>query len=151
MRSICLKLSTLGALTALVWGCGPGFAEQVAVRRGRYQATVNGWVVDQKPQGETVERSIALDVLVTHDSPEPLPGLTVEISHLGPDRKEKRHLREWIDTDGLTAGAAKQFTLHLDGAGYGPGDLFRAAVRDPIPAAERSQYREFSRSAGGAE
>jgi hypothetical protein len=149
MRSIFLRLSALGVLTALVWACGPGYAEQVAVRRGRYQATVNGWVVDQKPRGETVERSIALDVLVTHDSPEPLPGLTLDLSHLGPDRKEKRHWREWISTEGLAPGAAKQVSLHLDGAGYAPGDLFQAAVRDPIPAAERPQYREFSRSAGG--
>jgi hypothetical protein len=144
-----LRLSALGALTALVWGCGPGYADRVAARRARYQATVNGWVVDQNPQAETVEQSIALDVLVSHDSPEPLAGLTLDVSHLGADRKEKRHLREWIDTDGLAAGAAKQFTLRLDGALYAPGDLFKVAVRDPVPAADRSLYREFSRSARG--
>jgi hypothetical protein len=143
------RLVALGAVTALVWGCGPGRAERIAAQRARYQATVNGWVVEQKPGsqnpgGQSVEQSIALDVQLSHDSPEALAGITLDVSHRGADKKEKRHLREWVDVAGLAAGDSRQVTLHLDGSGYSPGDLFRVEVREPVPAADRPLYREFS-------
>lgn len=137
----------LAGLAALAFaGCVPE-AERVMEARSRYEATVNGWVVEQTPRAQSgVEQRVLLDVLVRHqpgDSVEPLPGFTLDVSHTGPDRREKEHRRVWVDASRIAPGPGSLVTLTLDGLDVRPGDRFRVEVRNPIPAGERGGYREF--------
>lgn len=134
---------------ALAGGCVPE-AERVMAARSRYEATVNGWVVEQTPRPSepagAVEQRVLLDVLVRYqpgDSGEPLPGVTLDVSHTGPDRQEKGRRQVWVDTSKIAPGPGSQVTLTLDGLDVRPGDRFRVEVRKPIPAGERGDYREF--------
>ncbi len=91
-----------------------------------------------------VGQKILLDVLIQHDSTERLPGLTVDVSMVDPGKQEKEHWRVWFDTSGMAKATPTQFTHILEGVAYEEGDGFSAEVRHPVPAEERSEYREFA-------
>lgn len=141
------KLPALAAgllLTALAAGCGPSRVERVEQVRSRYQAAVSGWVVEQDPATLPVKQSVLLDLVVSHDSPEKLPGITLDLTQTGADRQEKRRWRVWVDTSGIEPGPGRQVSHDLGTVELAPGDRFAVEVRHPVPAAERDGYREFS-------
>jgi len=155
-----------GALTLIV-GCAEQSPEdKIAALRSYYQAEFNGFLVSQTPvepdaadavaveEGEASEPEIAtevelrtvllLDLLVQHSSPERLPGITVDVSMVDSQEREKEHWRVWVETADLAKATHKQVSHEVEVDNYEEGDGFWAEVRHPIPAAERSEYREFS-------
>lgn len=91
-----------------------------------------------------VEETVRLDILIQHRSDEILPGLTVDVSMVDSSENEKGHWRVWFDTSEVTKATVTQFTHILEDVGYEEGDGFFVEVRHPVPADERSEYREFS-------
>jgi hypothetical protein len=88
--------------------------------------------------------SILFDLLVRFDGPEPLPGITLEVTHADPFEKEKEVRLHFIETASFT-GAEKiqQVSFVLDDFAYEDGDLFSVDYREVVPEADRAGYREF--------
>lgn len=109
---------------------------------------------DEAPEGEVTEEAmvpaepaatnVQLDVLIRHRSPEKLPGITVDVSMVDADQKEKGHWLWWVDTANIAKSNVTQFTYVLEDVSYEEGDGFYVEVRHPVPTEERAQYREFS-------
>ncbi|MFQ5349884.1 MAG: hypothetical protein ACE5EG_05510 [Thermoanaerobaculia bacterium] len=91
--------------------------------------------------------NIMLDILIQHDSPEILPGITVDISMADGAGNEKGSWRVWFDTSKMKKANVTQYTHVLEDVPYEEGDGFFAEVRHPVPVEERGEYSEFS-SAG---
>ncbi|TNF71954.1 MAG: hypothetical protein EP299_10550 [Acidobacteria bacterium] len=91
-----------------------------------------------------VVQKVLLDILIQHDSPEKLPGLTVDISMVDAQGNDKGHWRVWFDTANIVKATPTQFTHVLEDIGYVEGDGFFVEVRQPIPASEYGDYKEFS-------
>jgi hypothetical protein len=124
--------------------CGRSGADDVAARRAKTTAEVTGFVVQDQPGGE---RRIVLDLTVRSEAKPPLEGVTLDVSIAGPDGKERERRRIWVETRGLGPGGI-QLSVPLEDVDYRPGDGYWVEVRNPVPAAERGEYREFA--AGGA-
>lgn len=95
---------------------------------------------------EPANPDIMLDILIQHDSPTILPGVTVDITHVDADKNEKGSWKVWFDTSTVKKANVTQYTHVLEDVPYVEGDGFFAEVRHPVPAEERSQYRELSGS-----
>ncbi|MGB3564865.1 MAG: hypothetical protein WBC09_17575, partial [Thermoanaerobaculia bacterium] len=91
-----------------------------------------------------VVQEVMMDILIQHDSAEMLPGLTVDISMVDAQGNDKGHWRVWFDTADIPKATPTQFTHVLEDIGYVEGDGFFAEVRQPIPASEYGDYKEFS-------
>jgi hypothetical protein len=90
---------------------------------------------------------IMLDILIQHDSPELLPGITVDISMADSAGNEKGAWKVWFDTATVRKANVTQYSHVLEDVPYVEGYGFFAEVRHPVPAEERGEYSEFS-SAG---
>lgn len=86
---------------------------------------------------------LSLDILVSTTAPEPIPGLTVELEHVGADDSVKDTRQIFLDTSGVQKGISATETVKVEGVDYTEGDKFRVYVRTPVPAAEQSNYAEF--------
>lgn len=93
---------------------------------------------------EPVNPDIMLDVLIQHDSPELLPGVTVDVSMADGAGNEKGSWKVWFDTSAMKKANVTQYTHVLQDVPYEEGYGFFAEVRHPVPAAERGEYKEFS-------
>ena len=91
--------------------------------------------------------NILLDILIQHDSPEKLPGITVDISMADADGNEKGAWKAFFDTSKMLKANVTPYSHVLEDVPYEEGDGFFAEIRHPVPAAERGDYEEFS-SAG---
>lgn len=89
-------------------------------------------------------QDIVVDILLQHDSPEKLPGITLDISMVDPSKAEKAHWRVWVDTANLVKATGSQFAHILEDVDYMEGDGFSVEVRHPVPEAERGDYKEFA-------
>ena len=87
---------------------------------------------------------VILDILVSCNSREPLAGLTLDVSHVGAAKQEKRRHRVWVDTSKLGNGAKTQVSHVLEDIDYEEGDGFHVEVRRLVPPGERGDYPEFS-------
>lgn len=96
-----------------------------------------------------VRQDIAIDILLQHDSPEKLPGITLDIEMVDAAEKTKNTWKVWVDTATLPKATGTQFTHLLEDVDYEEGDGFNVEVRSPVPPEERSEYREFSAPAAG--
>jgi hypothetical protein len=90
---------------------------------------------------------IMLDILIQHDSPELLPGITLDISMADGAGNAKGDWKVWFDTATMKKANVTQYTHVLEDVPYEEGDGFFVEVRHPVPAEERGEYSEFS-SAG---
>lgn len=99
-----------------------------------------------------VRQDVILDILVSRQSREALPGITVDIEHVGPkpERAVKETYRAYLDTSGVHRGVAAQLVHRLEDVEYVEGDGFHVEVRHPVPPEERHQYREFQEAAEGS-
>ncbi len=150
--------------------------EKVAQVRSLYKAKLNGFIVTEEPVGGVEEvvvtevsaeeqaeevtaeeglesfepvplvQKVLMDILIQHRSAEKLPGLTVDISMVDGQGNEKGHWRVWFDTADIPKATPTQFTHILEDIGYVEGDGFLAEVRQPVPASEYGDYKEFSPS-----
>ncbi len=96
---------------------------------------------------EPANPNIMLDILIQHDSPKLLAGITLDISMADSAGNEKGAWKVWFDTSKMKKANVTQYTHVLEDVPYEEGDGFFAEVRHPVPAAERGEYSEFS-SAG---
>lgn len=96
-----------------------------------------------------VSQDVILDLLVRWDGRDPLPGLTIDITHADVDGNEKGSHRAYIETADVHRGPPTQMVHHLEDVPYEEGDGFHAEVVSPVPAGERAQYREFSEGGEG--
>jgi hypothetical protein len=143
VRAVLVPLLGALALAALGAACAGDPVARLEARRARYTATVQSFVVrdEAEPGGQP---KIVLDLLIEHDDTgEALPGITLDVSMADSSGTEKAHRRIWVDTSRVGPGGA-QTSLQLDDLPYQPGDGFFAEVRSPVPAGDRSDYREFS-------
>ena len=93
---------------------------------------------------EPVNPDILLDILIQHDSPELLPGVTVDISLADAAGTEKASWKVYFDTSTVKKANVTQYTHVLTDVPYEEGDGFFAELRHPVPAAERGEYKEFA-------
>lgn len=96
-----------------------------------------------------IRQDVALEILLQHDSPEKLSGITLDVEMVDSDRNPKNSWKVWVDTSKLPKATGTQFTHLLEEVDYVEGDGFNVEVRSPIPPEERSEYREFSEASSG--
>jgi len=113
-----------------------------------------------EPLGETAEaeapvevplrQDVILDILVSREGHEALPGITVDVTQADAQDNEKASWKVYLDTSDLSRGPGVQMVHRLEDVDFEEGDGFFVEVRHPIPAAERGEYREFQEPAEGA-
>lgn len=97
-----------------------------------------------------VRQDVLLDILLRFDGQDALDGLTLDITHVDPDKQEKGAYKAYIDVSDVHRGPPAQIVHRLEDVPYEEGDGFHAEVRSPVPAAERDQYREFAETGEGS-
>ncbi|MFP3941425.1 MAG: hypothetical protein ACLF0P_14090 [Thermoanaerobaculia bacterium] len=90
-----------------------------------------------------VRQDVILDILVSHESRESLPGITVDVTQVDAEETPKNVWRVYLDTGDILPGPGTQLTHRLEDVDVESGDAFHVEVRHPVPAAERGEYREF--------
>ena len=99
---------------------------------------------EMMPEGPVpVVQDIILDIVVSHDSFDKLPGVTVDISMQDGSQAEKGSWKVWVETAALEKGNHLQITHLLEGVSYEEGDGFFVEVRSPIAPEEQGDYPEF--------
>lgn len=96
-----------------------------------------------------VLQNVGVDILLQHDSPEKLPGITLDIEMVDSNEQPKNSWKLWVDTSSLPKATGTQFTHLLENIDYVEGDGFSVEVRSYVPPEERGEYREFSDPLGG--
>jgi len=154
-----LPRAALAVALAAAAACAPDSPEdRIAALRSRYTASLNSFAVEQTPLEPAAEApadtplldpiptrdDVMLDVLVQRRSDEPLPGLTLDVTQVDGERREKRHYRIWIDVSQITKGRGQSVSHRLPDVDFEEGDGFHVEVRHPVPPEERGEYREFS-------
>ncbi len=106
----------------------------------------SGEVLEEEAPVESGPRAtdVILHLLVRFGGKEALPGITVEVTQADPFGKEKEPTLHWIETAGMVKSDVKQVDLKLEGLEFEEGDAFAVLLRAPVPAEQRSQYREFT-------
>ena len=90
-----------------------------------------------------VRTDAILDIVVSTDGEEQLPGLTLDIEHLDAERRAKDRRTFWVETAALARGQSAQVTHVLENVAWETGDAYSVAVRKPIPPDGTAGYREF--------
>jgi len=90
-----------------------------------------------------VRTDVLLDLLVASQADAPLDGITVELEQVDSNQAVKDTRMLWVETPNLARGVGAQVTVTVEDVDYTEGDGFRVDVESPVPANERSQYREF--------
>ena len=122
-------------------------AEPMAPEAALEEGEGEGEMAEPMEMAPPANPDILLDVLIQHDSPDLLAGITVDVSMADGSGTEKGAWKIWFDTATVKKANATQYTHVLEDVPYEEGDGFFAEVRHPVPAEERGDYREFS-SAG---
>jgi hypothetical protein len=175
VRRISYLVLSMTLVLLVAGACGPPQSpeERVAELRSRYDAMLNGFVVNQAPveeamaeempmemeaeeaaepameEGEMMAepmpllQEVLLDILVSTTSRETLPGLTVDITQVDAEKNVKQTWRVYLDTSAVHRGPGTQITHRLEGVEYQEGDGFNVEVRHPVPPEERGEYQEF--------
>ncbi|RMH16864.1 MAG: hypothetical protein D6696_17265 [Acidobacteria bacterium] len=91
---------------------------------------------------------IFFDLVVGFEGREPLPGITVDITHASADEQVKEVRRHFIETPNLHRGGSQQIGFELDFPDFEEGDVFAVDVRQVVPPEERHLYPEFAEASG---
>jgi hypothetical protein len=163
MTSLTLRAASVALLLIGAHGCGPRVTheEKVELLRSHYTASLESLTVKQEPMvagaaegggggaaepaAPVVRTDAILDIVVSTDAEEQLPGLTLDIEHLDADRRSKDRCTFWVETAALARGQSAQVSHVLENVAWKTGDAYSVEVRQRIPLAERSGYREFER------
>lgn len=154
-------------------------AERVSETRSGYSAKLNGFVVHQVPQPEEeapveeaegpvepgaegegegdeetaeevpLRQDVILDILVSRDSRESLPGLTVDVTQADAQENEKARWKVYLDVSDVMRGPGTQISYRLEDVEVEEEDYFHVEVRHPVPPGERGEYREFQEHTEG--
>ncbi len=122
-------------------------AEEAEVMEG--EAAAEGAMEGEGEEGTLEEQgprtvTVLFDLIVRFDGlRESLPGITIEIVHTDPFDKEKARYRQWVETDGMEKGNARQLSFEREIPDYESGDEFSIEFREHIPREEWGDYREF--------
>ena len=92
----------------------------------------------------SVKQDVLIDVLIGTGASETLDGLTLDVEHVDANHQLKQRYLHWVDTSSVVKGNTVQVTVVVEGVEYEEGDVFSVSLRTPVPADERSGYREFS-------
>ena len=136
------------ALEAAEADQGDGPAEDVAGAAEAEEAAEGEESMEEGAEADgprTVQ--VLFDLIVRFDGRQSLPGITVDVSHNDPFDKEKARYQQWIETDGMSRGDARQLDFSLEIPDYETGDQFAIEFQAFIPPEERGNYREFSEAA----
>lgn len=90
--------------------------------------------------------NVLLDISLRHEGAGKLPGVTLDITQADGSGTEKGQWKVYVDTSDLAV--EKQITHTLEDVDYVDGDGFHVEVRSHVPAAEQSEYQEFSQGGG---
>ncbi len=156
------RLVVLFGLLAIVVGCQEKDpALLVESLRAQYTAQAQSFYIDERvveaepvldSEGQevsiepTVERDLLLDIVVKNGSQSRLETLTVEYEHYDSSENLKDTRRMVLDVGHILAGTVGQFSETIENVDYNEGDKFSMSIRNPVPAAERSEYPEFTAS-----
>ena len=155
-------ISAVAALSLLV-ACGPELTpeEEIDLARSHFEVQLTSWTVIQEPaapdqsaEGEVSADSVAepievvteilLDILVSMDVDDPgLEGVTIDLTQVDSEMNEKARHTLWIEKPPTSRATGSQLARTLENVDYAPGDMFHVEVRVPVPADQRSEYREF--------
>lgn len=99
-----------------------------------------------------VRQDVILDILLSLEGRDSLPGVTVDIEHVGPEPETevKESHRVYLDASDVHRGPGTQIVHSLEDVDYVEGDGFHVEVRHPVPPAERGEYREFQEAGEGS-
>ena len=92
----------------------------------------------------TAKHEVLFDLIVQFDGNDPLPGVTVEITHADPFEKEKGSFRHYLETGPMVKSETKQLSFTVPDLDFVDGDLFSVDIRGHVPPEERGEYREFA-------
>jgi hypothetical protein len=104
----------------------------------------------EAPVEVPLRQDVILDILVSREGHEALPGITVDVTQADSRDNEKASWKVYLDTSDLSRGPGVQMVHRLEDVDFEEGDGFFVEVRHPIPAAERGEYRELREPAEGA-
>ena len=91
-----------------------------------------------------VRQDVTVDLTIRHESDNELDGITVDF-YMSDGSQEVANWKVWFDTGAVRADTpGVQFSHTFEDVDYQEGYGFAAEIRSPVPAAERSEYREFS-------
>lgn len=162
-------ICAVAALSLLV-ACGPELTpeEEIDLARSHFEVQLTSWTVIQEPAapdqsaeeevsadgGEVSADSVAepievvteilLDILVSMDVDDPgLEGVTIDLTQVDSEMNEKARYTLWIEKPSTSRATGSQLARTLEDVDYAPGDMFHVEVRVPVPADQRSEYREF--------
>lgn len=128
---------------------GPEAAEEAQgeadVDEGAASEAADSSTEDEDAAAMPKTTDVMLDILISTEAAEPLPGLTLDVSQGGP-QGEKATYRIWVNTSKVTRGSGTQISHVLEGIDYEEGDGFHVEVRTPVPETERGDYAEFSQA-----
>ncbi|HVS00947.1 MAG TPA: hypothetical protein VMW27_30280 [Thermoanaerobaculia bacterium] len=125
-------------VTTLFAGCTSEL-ERATESRSRYEAALDGFTVLQQPDPTgRLDQDVEIRLRVHHRGGEELPGITVDVVQTDAARQDKRRWQVWVES------GAEETTRRLEDVDYRPGDGFRVEVRQPVPEAERGEYRELA-------
>lgn len=126
-----------------------GEAVAVAAEAAAAEAEADAETDEEMDEEEAGPRpvDILLDLIVQHDLDDALPGVTVDIVMVDPEKSEKGAWKVYIETAGLPEANQKQITHVLEDVEYEEGDAFSAEIRSYVPPEEYGDYREFSEAA----
>ncbi|HEX6198626.1 MAG TPA: hypothetical protein VF150_00035, partial [Thermoanaerobaculia bacterium] len=98
-----------------------------------------------------VTQAVTLDILVSRDGRNTLPSLTLDITQVDAQERDKASWKAYLDVADVQRGPGTQVSYRLEDVEYEEGDGFHVEVRHPVPAAERGEYREFQEYTEGSE
>lgn len=102
-----------------------------------------GEMLDEPEPVDPRSQVVLFDIIVLYSGSDPLPGITVDISHVGADGAEKAVRRHYLEVPTIRRGSTEQVAVELDGWDLADGDSFAIDVRQGLSEAERGEYREF--------
>jgi hypothetical protein len=123
-----------------------GGAEEAAPEAAGAAAEGEGGLETPDVEELPVTSDVVLDIVVRTKNDEQLPGITLDVSQASAQGAEKNHWRIWVETSSLRKGPGTQISHVLEDVDYEQGDGFFVEVRQPVPPAERGEYKEFSPS-----
>lgn len=103
----------------------------------------DGMMEEAAPAGPT-PRDIQFDVVVRFSGQEPLPGVTIDITHADASEQQKGVYRHYVETTNFLPGEPFQETFKIEGVPFEDGDVFSASIRPVVPEAEKGEYREYA-------
>jgi hypothetical protein len=149
LNSFVIEETPLGAAPAAAAGseggegaAAPAAAPAAAAPGGEAAAGEEGG--EGEAMAPPTRKDALLDVLLQSKASEALPGITLDVDLVDANKAEKAHYRLWVETAGMAKGESRSVVQRVEGVPYVDGDGFSVEIRQPVPAAERGDYREFA-------